>query len=148
MPSGSSSDERQQIKFQFLEKFYLHLLHLRKSGRSFVICGDWNMCHKSVDLKNWKANQNNPGFLPEERAWLDRLFYEIGYVDAFRLVNQQSEQYSWWSNRGQARKNNVGWRLDYPVITPDLSSKVVDVTIHADQFFSDHAPVTLFLRDS
>jgi exodeoxyribonuclease-3 len=148
MPSGSSSDERQQIKFQFLEKFYLHLLHLRNDGRSFVICGDWNMCHKPVDLKNWKANQKNPGFLPEERAWLDRLFYETGYVDAFRLVNHQPDQYSWWSNRGQARNNNVGWRLDYPVITPDLSSKVVDVTIHADQFFSDHAPVTLILKDS
>jgi exodeoxyribonuclease-3 len=148
MPSGSSSDERRQIKFQFLEKFYLHLLHLRNDGRSFVICGDWNMCHKPVDLKNWKANQKNPGFLPEERAWLDRLFYETGYVDAFRLVNHQPDQYSWWSNRGQARNNNVGWRLDYPVITPDLSSKVVDVTIHADQFFSDHAPVTLILKDS
>jgi exodeoxyribonuclease-3 len=147
MPSGSSGDERQQIKFQFLEKFYLHLLHLKASGRSFVICGDWNMCHKPVDLKNWKTNQKNPGFLPEERAWLDRLFYETGYVDAFRLINQQPEQYSWWSNRGQARQNNVGWRLDYPVITPELSSKVVNVTIHNDQFFSDHAPVTLFLKD-
>lgn len=148
MPSGASGDMRQQIKLQFLEMFQLHLQHLRSKGRSYVICGDWNMCHKPDDLKNWKSNLKNPGFSPEERAWLDRLFYETGYVDAFRLLNQQTDQYSWWSSRGQARRNNVGWRLDYPVITPELSSKVVDVTIHADQYFSDHAPVSLLLMDS
>jgi len=147
MPSGSSGDERQQIKFQFLELFQDHLRTLRMDGRSYVICGDWNMCHKPIDLKNWKANQNKPGFLPEERAWLDRLYNETGYVDAFRLVNQSPDQYSWWSNRGQARSKNVGWRLDYPVITPELAAKVQDVSIYTEQIFSDHAPVTLTLVD-
>jgi exodeoxyribonuclease-3 len=147
MPSGASGSERQQIKFGFLDKFHQHLQQLKADGRSYIICGDWNMCHKPIDLKNWKANQKNPGFLPEERAWLDRLFYETGYVDAFRLVNQSAEQYTWWSNRGQARQNNVGWRLDYPVITPELSARVMDVSIFKCAFFSDHAPVTLFLDD-
>ncbi|TFH73317.1 exodeoxyribonuclease III [Gammaproteobacteria bacterium LSUCC0112] len=147
MPSGSSGDARQQIKFQFLDFFFHHLQKLRMDGRSYIICGDWNMCHKPIDLKNWKANQNKPGFLPEERAWLDRLYNETGYVDAFRLVNQSADQYSWWSNRGQARSNNVGWRLDYPVITPELAPKVIDVSIFTTQMFSDHAPVTLTLAD-
>lgn len=145
MPSGASGSERQQIKFGFLDKFYEHLQQLKADGRSYIICGDWNMCHKPIDLKNWKANQKNPGFLPEERAWLDRLFYETGYVDAFRLVNQCADQYSWWSNRGQARQNNVGWRLDYPVITADLSPRVIDASIFTGEVFSDHAPVTLLL---
>lgn len=147
MPSGASGTERQQFKFGFLEKFHQHLQNLKADGRSYIICGDWNMCHKPIDLKNWKTNQKNPGFLPEERAWLDRLFDETGYVDAFRLVNQSADQYSWWSNRGQARTNNVGWRLDYPVMTAELSSRVMDVSIFTGKIFSDHAPVTLLLDD-
>jgi len=148
MPSGSSGDERQCIKFAFLEAFYPHLVALRNSGREYIICADWNMCHKAIDLKNWKANQKNSGFLPEERAWLDKLYDEAGYVDSFRLVNQEPEQYSWWSNRGQARAKNVGWRLDYHVITPGLIPRVRAAGIYTAEKFSDHAPVTLELKSA
>lgn len=145
MPSGSSGEVRQRFKFEFLDRFLLHLREFADSGRDYVICGDWNMCHKEIDLKNWRANRNKPGFLPEERAWLSFIYDELGFVDAFRLVNQQEGQYSWWSNRGQARANNTGWRLDYHVITPGLASRVVDAVIHVGHGFSDHAPVTLTL---
>ncbi|MBU2098598.1 MAG: exodeoxyribonuclease III [Gammaproteobacteria bacterium] len=147
MPSGSSGSDRQQVKFEFLQRFLLQLREFVNNGRQYVICGDWNMCHKEIDLKNWRANQNKPGFLPEERAWLTHVFDELGFVDAFRLVNKQEGQYSWWSNRGQARANNTGWRLDYHVITPGLVASVVDSVIDAGAGFSDHAPVTLKLKD-
>lgn len=145
MPSGSSGEQRQAVKFAFLEAFMARLQALRKDGRDYVICADWNMCHQEIDLKNWRANRKNSGFLPKERAWLDRLYKELGYVDAFRLVNQEPNQYSWWSNRGQARANNVGWRLDYPVITPGLVSRVKHAEIYTVEHFSDHAPVILDL---
>ena len=101
------------------------------------------MCHKEVDLKNWKANRKNSGFLPEEREWLDELYGTIGFRDAFREVNKEDGQYSWWSNRGQARANNVGWRLDYQVVTPGLADKVIKASIFRDKSFSDHAPVII-----
>ncbi|WP_237134242.1 exodeoxyribonuclease III [Pseudohongiella sp. O18] len=145
MPSGSSGEVRQAFKFEFLDRFLPLLKRFRADGREYVICADWNMCHKPIDLKNWRANQKNSGFLPEERAWLDTLYDKVGYVDSFRLVNQQPEQYSWWSNRGQARARNVGWRLDYHVITPGLVPAVKAAGIYTDAFFSDHAPVTLDL---
>ncbi|MEX0737957.1 MAG: exodeoxyribonuclease III [Pseudohongiella sp.] len=145
MPSGSSGEHRQAVKFGFLDMFMAHLQRLREDGRDYIICADWNMCHKEIDLKNWRANRKSPGFLPEERAWLDRLYDEVGYVDAFRLVNPAPDQYSWWSNRGQARANNVGWRLDYHVITPALAPAVEAASIYTDEHFSDHAPVTLVL---
>jgi exodeoxyribonuclease-3 len=106
-----------------------------------IICADWNICHKPIDLKNWKGNLKNSGFLPEERAWLDQLYDDVGYIDAFRLINQQPDEYTWWSNRGQARANNVGWRLDYAVISPGLKEHVKAVSIYREQRFSDHAPV-------
>ena len=140
MPSGSSSDEAQQKKFRFMEVFLDHLRSLRRKRREFIICADWNICHKEIDLKNWRGNQKNSGFLPEERAWLDVLYDEVGYIDAFRLVNQEPDQYTWWSNRGQARAKNVGWRLDYQVITPRLAHSVRNAEIYKDQRFSDHAP--------
>lgn len=143
LPSGSSGEERQQRKIVFMGEFMAHMKRLREDGRDYIICGDWNICHKEIDLKNWKANQKNSGFLPEERSWLDTLYDEVGYVDAFRLKNQAAEQYSWWSARGQARANNVGWRLDYQLITPALANKVEAAEIYTEQPFSDHAPVTL-----
>jgi exodeoxyribonuclease III len=145
LPSGSSGDARQAVKFQFLDTLWPLLEEFREDGREYVLCADWNMCHQEIDLKNWKANQKNSGFLPEERAWLDRLYNELAYVDAFRLVNTLPEQYSWWSNRGQARAKNVGWRLDYHVITPGLAADVVNAEIYTAENFSDHAPVTLEL---
>ncbi|MCR9104586.1 MAG: exodeoxyribonuclease III [Gammaproteobacteria bacterium] len=140
MPSGSSSEQALEKKYRFMDKFIEHLQGLRRKRREFIICADWNICHQNIDLKNWRANQKNSGFLPEERAWLDRLYDELGYVDAFRLVNQQADQYTWWSNRGQAWANNVGWRLDYQVVTPRLAEKVVSADIYKQERFSDHAP--------
>jgi exodeoxyribonuclease III len=141
--SGSSSEQRQALKFDFMERFTPYLRALRESGREYVICGDWNIAHKPIDLKNWRSNQKNSGFLPEERAWLDLVFGELGFVDAFRVVNQEPEQYTWWSNRGQAWAKNVGWRIDYHVITPGLRDKVRSAAIYKEERFSDHAPLTL-----
>lgn len=143
LPSGSSGDERQQVKFSFMARFTEHLRALRADGRRYVICGDWNIVHKEIDIKNWKGNQKNSGCLPEERAWLDRLFGELGWVDAFRVVDQRAEQYTWWSNRGQARANNVGWRIDYQVVTPELADKIKAADIYRDERFSDHAPLIM-----
>lgn len=147
MPSGSSGDARQSIKFEFLKRLLPVLQGFIRDGRQYVICGDWNMCHKEIDLKNWRANRNKPGFLPEERAWLTHIYEDLGFADAFRLLNPQTEQYSWWSNRGQARANNVGWRLDYHVITPTLVPLVLDSVISTECYFSDHVPVTLTLQE-
>ena len=143
LPSGSSGPERQERKESFMEDFMAHMKALRRKRREFVICADWNICHKEIDLKNWRANQKNSGFLPEERQWLDVLYDEVGYVDAFRVVNQEPDQYSWWSNRGQARAKNVGWRLDYHVVTPALKDKVRSAEIYTAENFSDHAPVII-----
>ena len=143
LPSGSSSEERQRLKFAFMDRLLPHLTALRQTGRDYIICADWNICHKEIDLKNWRANQKNSGFLPEERAWLDRLYGEAGYVEAFRLVNEAPEQYTWWSNRGQAWAKNVGWRLDYQVITPGLVDSVRSAAIYKDARFSDHAPLIM-----
>jgi len=143
LPSGSSGEERQARKFSFMKEYMQHLKSLRKQDREYIICGDWNICHKEIDLKNWKPNQKNSGFLPEERRWLDQLYDDVGFIDAFREVNREAEQYSWWSNRGQARANNVGWRLDYHVVTPGLQNKVVSAEIYTEQNFSDHAPVII-----
>ena len=140
MPSGSSSEAVQAKKDRFLELFLDHLKVLRRKRREFVICADWNICHREIDLRNWKSNQKNSGFLPHERAWLDTLYDEVGYIDSFRLINQDPDQYTWWSNRGQAWANNVGWRLDYQVITPKLGDKVLSADIYKDERFSDHAP--------
>jgi exodeoxyribonuclease-3 len=139
LPSGSSGDEAQAKKDAFLDKIYLHFLELKEAGRELVICADWNICHKEIDLKNWKGNVKNSGFLPHERAWLDKLYDEAGFVDAFREINQDAV-YTWWSNRGQAYANNVGWRLDYQVITPNLVAGIRSASVYTDERFSDHAP--------
>jgi len=128
-PSGSSSEERQQAKFRFME--------------TYIICGDWNIAHKEIDLKNWRGNKKNSGFLPEERAWLDTLFDEVGYVDVFREVDQTEDQYTWWSNRGQAWAKNVGWRIDYHIASPKLKGTAKKASIYKDERFSDHAPLII-----
>jgi exodeoxyribonuclease-3 len=116
---------------------------MQASGRDYILCGDWNIAHKEIDLKNWRANQNYSGFLPEERAWLDELFGPRGWVDAFRVVNPKPDQYTWWSHRGQAWAKNVGWRIDYQIITPGLAEKVRAAAIYREQRFSDHAPLIM-----
>jgi len=143
-PSGSSGEERQQAKFRFLAAIYPKLLEL-KAEREFILVGDINIAHKEIDLKNWKGNLKNSGFLPEERAWLDKLFdpNQGGLVDVFRTLNQKDEQYTWWSNRGQAYAKNVGWRLDYHFATPKLAALAKAESIYRDQKFSDHAPLTI-----
>lgn len=143
LPSGSSSDAAQEKKFDFLERYLPILKQQAKDGRDYIICGDWNIAHKPIDLKNWKGNLKNSGFLPEERAWLDTLFDEVGFVDAFRMINQEENQFTWWSNRGQAWANNVGWRIDYQVVTPTLRDKIKRVEIYKDQRFSDHSPLIM-----
>ncbi|WMW81064.1 exodeoxyribonuclease III [Undibacterium cyanobacteriorum] len=147
-PSGSSSEERQQAKFRFMDEFRPHLAELIASGREFVICGDWNIAHQEIDLKNWKSNQKNSGFLPEERAWMGALFSELGWVDAYRHLHPDTtgEAYTWWSNRGQAWANNVGWRIDYHVTTPNMAAKAKSAAIYKEQRFSDHAPLTLVYK--
>jgi exodeoxyribonuclease-3 len=143
LPSGSSGPERQASKFRFLEVFLPYLKRLGKRRRNYVLCGDFNIAHQPIDLKNWRANQRNSGFLPEERAWLDRLFGELGWVDAFREVDRRPEQYTWWSNRGQARARNVGWRIDYQIVNRQLAGKARAASIYKDAWFSDHAPLTM-----
>lgn len=140
LPSGSSGEEAQARKDKFLVKIMDHFKTLRRKRREFIICADWNICHHEIDLKNWRGNRKNSGFLPHERAWLDTLFDEVGYVDGFRQINQEEEQYTWWSNRGQAWAKNVGWRLDYHVITPGLVGKIQSASIYKEERFSDHAP--------
>ena len=143
LPSGSSSEERQQAKFRFLDAYLPHLQALIDSGREVVICGDLNIAHKPIDLKNWKSNQKNSGFLPQERDWLTRVFDEIGFVDVFRTLDPNPERYTWWSNRGQAWAKNVGWRLDYQIATPGIAARARQTAIFTDQRFSDHAPLTI-----
>lgn len=143
MPSGTSGAERQAVKFKFLEQYQVLLRELIASDMQAVLCGDWNIAHRQIDLKNWRGNQKNSGFLPEERAWMDQLFGDLGFIDAFRILNQQEEQYTWWSARGRAWEKNVGWRIDYQIITPGLVDHVKAVSIYKDQRFSDHAPLIM-----
>lgn len=142
LPSGSSGDERQEIKFSFLDRFKPYLDEIQNNGRDYFICGDWNIAHKKIDLKNWRGNQKNSGFLPKERAWMDELLAEQ-WCDAFRHINPEPEQYTWWSNRGQAWAKNVGWRIDYQVINSRLSDNIITAEIYKDERFSDHAPLIM-----
>jgi len=141
LPSGSSGEHRQAAKFYFMEEFFPILQNLMASGRQIILCGDWNIAHKEIDLKNWRSNQKNSGFLPEERAWLTNVFDEIGFVDVFRRLNTEPDQYTWWSNRGQAWAKNVGWRIDYQIATPAIAQTAHNVSIFKDERFSDHAPL-------
>lgn len=141
-PSGSSGEHRQAAKYRFLAAMLAHLVRL-KAEREFILVGDINIAHKEIDLRNWRGNQKNSGFLPEERAWLTHLLDEVGLVDVFRCLNPHPDQYTWWSNRGQARANNVGWRLDYHLATPAVAAKARREHIFLERRFSDHAPVVI-----
>jgi exodeoxyribonuclease-3 len=143
-PSGSSGEERQQAKFRFLDAMYAHLQTL-KAERELILCGDINIAHREADLKNWKGNLKNSGFTPEERAWMTKLTTEGGIVDVYRQLEPHATDacYTWWSNRGQAYANNVGWRLDYHLATPKLAATAREVSIYKGEKFSDHAPITV-----
>lgn len=145
LPSGSSGEERQTVKFSVMERFYPHLAALEASGREVVVCGDWNIAHREIDLKNWRGNRKNSGFLPEERAWMTRIFDEQGWVDVYRRLHPDTtdECYTWWSNRGQAWAKNVGWRIDYQIATPGIAAKATATSVYKDERFSDHAPLTV-----
>ena len=150
IPSGSSGEVRQEAKYRFMDHFFAHLDALARSGRDVILCGDWNIAHKEIDLRNWKSNQKNSGFLPEERAWLTRVIDELGWIDVYRHLHPDAtgEAYTWWSNRGQAWAKNVGWRLDYQFATPPLAECARSAAIYKDERFSDHAPLTIdYARD-
>lgn len=143
MPSGSSGDIRQEFKVRMMGIMLPHLLKLKKRKRQYIICGDWNIAHTNADIKNWRGNQKNSGFLPEEREWLTELFDKYGYVDAFRTIAQKEHEYTWWSNRGQAYANNTGWRIDYQITTPGLRNLVKKTSVYRKDRFSDHAPLCI-----
>ncbi|MEO8144340.1 MAG: exodeoxyribonuclease III [Betaproteobacteria bacterium] len=146
LPSGSAGPHRQASKFRFLDKFIHHLKKLKDSGREIILCGDWNIAHKEIDLKNWRSNRKNSGFLPEERDWLTKVFDEVRFVDVFRRLNTRPDQYTWWSNRGQAWAKNVGWRIDYHIATPGVAATAQRESIYLKKRFSDHAPLIIDYR--
>lgn len=150
LPSGSSGEERQAFKFDVMARIQPHLEALLQSGREVVICGDWNIAHKEQDLKNYKGNRKNSGFLPEERAWLGDLFDRIGWVDVYRQLHPDSTDacYTWWSNRGAAYEKNVGWRIDYQIATPKFAKTAIQSTIYKEKRFSDHAPLIVDYQSS
>ena len=145
VPSGTSSEEALARKFSFMKRFMPKLEAMKASGREFILCGDWNIAHREIDLRNWRSNQKNSGFLPEERAWLTRAFDRVGWVDVYRRLRPDAtgESYTWWSNRGQAWAKNVGWRLDYQVATPGIAAAARRAGVYKARRFSDHAPLTI-----
>lgn len=143
VPSGTSGAIRQAVKYKFLERFYDELARLRSDGRSYIICGDYNIAHNEIDVFSPRSCAGVTGFLPDERAWFDRVTGQLGWVDSFRVVNQEPKQFTWWSGWPKAWANNLGWRIDYQLITPDLRKAVRSATIYKDERFSDHAPVTI-----
>jgi len=144
IPSGSAKEERQAYKMAFMtERFMPYLKKLQKDGRQYIICGDINIVHKKIDIKNFNGNKNRSGCLPEERAWMDQLFGKAKFIDAFREINQEEHQYTWWSNRGQAWANNTGWRIDYHILSENLKHTPKRVEIYKDKRFSDHSPLII-----
>lgn len=145
-PSGTSGEIRQAVKFDFLKRFSEHLEGIAAQQKRIILCGDFNIAHRQIDLKNWRANQKNSGFLPEERAWMEEVIEKRGFVDCFRALHPAAEEYSWWSTRGQAWAKNVGWRIDYQLASPQLKAEVLSAEIYREQRFSDHAPVVVHYR--
>lgn len=148
IPSGSSSDERQRFKFECMEVLSPILAGWARSGRRYVLCGDWNIVHTRLDIKNWTSNQKNSGCLPEERAWIEGLFTTGGWVDSYRALRPTGQDYTWWSQRGSARQKNVGWRIDYQIVSANLRAALADCAIAATPKFSDHAPYTVDFHDT
>jgi exodeoxyribonuclease-3 len=124
-------------------RFTPYLKKIQQDGRQYIICGDMNIVHKEIDIKNFNGNKNRSGCLPEERAWMDELFNEVGFIDAFREINQEPHQYTWWSNRGQSWANNTGWRIDYQILSANLKGTAKSAYVYKDKRFSDHAPLIL-----
>ena len=142
-PSGSSSEERQKMKYKFMDLFEEYVKKEIKKRKKLILCGDYNIAHTKDDIKNWRSNQKNSGFLPEEREWMTNLIDNVGLVDAFRVKCKQNDTFTWWSNRGNAYNNNVGWRIDYQMVTNDLLGKIKKVSVYKRKKFSDHAPLII-----
>ena len=142
-PSGSSGEARQELKYQFMSKFESYLKKIKKIKKPILICGDWNIAHKEIDIKNWKGNKKNSGFLPEERAWIDKIINHYGCIDTFRFINDKPDNYTWWSNRGRAWDNNVGWRIDYQMLSSPKDIKILSADIYKKERFSDHSPLII-----
>ncbi len=147
LPSGSSAEARQEAKFRFLDAFFPMLAQMRGEGREIVICGDWNIAHQNIDLKNWKGNLKNSGFLPEEREWMGKVITQLGWTDVWRTLYPDIAGYTWWSNRGQAYAKDVGWRIDYQMVTPNLAARAQAAHVYKDEKFSDHAPLVADYAD-
>jgi exodeoxyribonuclease-3 len=144
-PSGSSGEDRQTYKYQWLDEFFEYINELKQEGKPLVVCGDYNICHKEIDIHNPKSNKDTSGFLPEERAWMDKWF-DNGFVDTFRAINPDPHHYSWWSFRANARANNKGWRIDYISVSKEWKDKIEDAAIYPDVKHSDHCPVYVSLN--
>ncbi len=142
MPSGSSGEERQAFKMVWLKDFMKYINELKKSRKKLIISGDYNICHKAIDIHNPVSNKNSSGFLPEEREWMES-FFKSGFIDCFREFNQEPHQYTWWSYRFNARAKNLGWRIDYHAATDNLKGKLKSCKILAEAKHSDHCPVLL-----
>ena len=142
-PSGSSSDERQLLKYKFMDLFEKYVIDKIKNKREMIICGDYNIAHTRDDIKNWQSNQKNSGFLPQEREWMTKLINKIGMRDAFREKCKKSDIYTWWSNRGNAYNNNVGWRIDYQMVTTKFSKIIKNTSVYKKTRYSDHAPLII-----
>lgn len=143
LPSGSSREIRQDFKFKVMDWITPIFSQWQQTGRDYVLCGDWNIAHTPMDLRNARGNAKNSGFLPEERAWLSALLGQHGWVDSYRHLRPDGQDYTWWSQRGAARAKNVGWRIDYQVVSPSLRHRLHDCAIAAEPKFSDHAPFTV-----
>jgi exodeoxyribonuclease-3 len=143
MPSGTMGEEAQARKYRFMDRFMPRLQEMRACGREFVICGDWNIAHKEIDVKNWKTNQKTTGFLPREREWLTQVLEQHGFVDVFRALDANPDRFTWWNQFGGARERNVGWRIDYQIATPGIAKLAKKTSICMEPWFSDHAPLTV-----
>ena len=146
-PNGQKNDERLQYKLDFYKDFFIFCEELKQQGKEVLVCGDFNTAHQEIDLARPKENEDQSGFLPVERAWMDKLFNTMGYVDTFRLHHQDPHQYSWWSFRTAARKRNIGWRIDYVIVTNNLAPLVKEAFILPEILGSDHCPVGIVLND-
>ena len=143
VPSGTSGPARQVVKEAFLDRFLAILVRMKNEGRRIVVCGDYNIAHRDIDVFDPKSCARTTGFLPQERAWFDDVTDRVGWVDAFRVVNHEARQFSWWPNFPAAWERNLGWRIDYQLVTPDLAPAVRAASIYREERFSDHAPVTI-----
>ncbi len=143
VPSGTSGPARQVIKEAFLDRFLAILVRMKNEGRRIVVCGDYNIAHRDIDVFDPKSCARTTGFLPQERAWFDDVIDRVGWIDAFRVVNHEARQFSWWPNFPAAWERNLGWRIDYQLVTPDLAPAVRAASIYREERFSDHAPVTI-----